>query len=150
MNEDYHTIIMEILSNLSSFYRIKKTNKKKIENFILTKSIEIDIHEIMARIYNNLTKENGLCQNILKEISVFDDIIDFLSKLSGSNKTKENKEFILSIIEKKKKSNVDPKKSISNIVEYSLAAIKNILLSGPDYEEYSKFMANVYNQLNLD
>lgn len=147
--EDYNTIITEIFSDLSSFYRIKKNNKKKVDDFILAKSNEIDIHEIITRIFNNLTKDEGLCQIILKDPCVFDDILNFLNKLNGNFKMKE-KEFVKFILEKKKKSNDDPKKTISNIMECSLTAVKNILTIGPNFQEFLKFKANVYNYLKLD
>lgn len=148
--EEYNNIINEIFSDLSSFYRIKKNNKKKVDDFILHKSNEIDIHEIITRIFNNLTKDEGLCQIILKDPCVFDDILDFLSKLNGNFKMKENKEFVKFILEKKKKSNDDPKKTISNIMEYSLTAVKNILTIGPNFKEFSKFKENVNNFLKIN
>ena len=71
----YEECLIDLYSDLNNFYKIKNNNKKRVEEFIQIKSNELEIHEIVIRTYNNLTKSSNLNSLIFNDTFIFDDII---------------------------------------------------------------------------
>ena len=122
------------------FYKETKSNKKRIEDFKLHKYNEIEIHELIVRIFCNMTKLNETLNLVGCDVALVDDMFDFIIKLS--NYKKENVNFVQNLLEadKKKKNADDLKKIILSIVENTVLGIRNIVIIGEDLEFYKKFL----------
>lgn len=141
---DYENCLTDLFSNLKNFFKIRKNNKKRVEEFIQLKSMEIEVQEIISRIFNNLTQSSIINNLLLSDTCIFDDMIDFLGKLSGQQKQKDNKDFIKTIIEKKMKSREDPRKNIMSITENCFSAIRNLILKVKENKkEFKKFISSI-------
>ena len=138
----YEECLIDRYSDLNNFYKIKNNNKKRVEEFIQIKSNELEIHEIVIRTYNNLTKSSNLNSLIFNDTFIFDDIIEYLKKFTPPLNIKDSKDFIKTIIEKKSRENY--RKILMNIAENSFSAIKNIIQKGNDNEkEFKKFISRL-------
>ena len=99
----------EVFINLKAFYDRK--NKKCSSDFISSKSSELDIHQIITRIFLNLSKVNKVVEMFLQEDVILDDLLDYLTKKSES---KENMEKFLSKVSEnsKKKIHVESRRKV--------------------------------------
>ena len=122
-------ILRNVFNDLRCYYKETKTNKKRIYDFKIQKFVEIEIHEIITRIFCNLSKTLESCHLIMTEEGLIDDIFEFIIKLAHVKK--DNGNYIVKVIEnaKKKKKNVDEaKKVIVLIVDNSILGLRNLLL----------------------
>jgi hypothetical protein len=132
-------IIKLVLNDLKSFYRETKTNKKRIEEFKANKFNEIDIHEIISRIFFNLTRSEEGLNMIGNEDSIIEDMFEYLIRISNIRK---DVNFVKSLFENqmKKKRNVQETcKIFLSIIDNSLLAMKN-LIEGEHLDYYKNFL----------
>jgi len=108
MRLQYVDILKSVFSDVRCFYKETKNNKKRIDDFKNNKNTEIEIHEIITRIFSNMTKLPESLNLIGAEDTINEDIIDFLIKLS--NVKKDNKS-IMDTNKKKKRNPEELKKN---------------------------------------
>jgi hypothetical protein len=123
---------------------LRKNNKKRVEEFIQNKQNELDIHEIIARIYNNLTKSDVLFKLLMEDSCIIEDLIDYLSKFSGKFKSKDNKEFLRGHLEKKSKDPSEQRKMMLSITENTLSIFINLIPKGRENKlEFRNFVLSL-------
>lgn len=137
-SEEYQNHLNEVMNDFRSFYKSKKTSKKKKEDFILNKQEEFEIQEIVIRIFANLVKSNFLFKDLINDTYFFIDIVDYLGKFTGQYKRKDNKEYIRYLLEKERRSGEGIRKSILSLVENSVSVIKEFVIRGKENEEIFK------------
>jgi len=132
-------VMKQVFSDMRSFYKETKNNKKRIDDFKNNKFTEIDIHEIITRIFCNMTKLPETLNMIGSEDNIIEDIFDFLIKMSN---VKKDNNFVKNLFEadkKKKKSPEELKRVIMSIVDNSMIGICNLIIEGDDLDYKNKF-----------
>lgn len=133
--------LLELFKILKSFYKENQSNKQLISDFKKAKIIEIEIHQIITRIFSNLSKFTfEVSDLLLREEKIFDDLIEYIDKNTGSHENLEN--FIKKIIDKdKKKKNYDRvKKIVLNVAENTCQGIRNLFFKGIKSDSFSHYM----------
>jgi len=131
----------QVFVDLRSFYKETKHNKKRIDDFKNNKFTEVDIHEIICRIFCNLTKLPETLNQIGSEESIIDDVFEFLSKIANVKKDNHNN-YVKSLFEngkRKKRSPEELKRILLSIVDNTVLGIRNMFIEGDDMEFKSKF-----------
>ena len=136
--------MVEVLKNvtvdLRYFYKETKSNKKRIDDFKSHKFVEIEIHEIIAKIFCNLSKTPESCNMIGSEEAIIKDIFEFIIKIA--NFKKDNVNYIKTFLENiknKRKNPEDMKKIFASIADNSMLGIRNLLLDGANSDYYKNF-----------
>lgn len=132
-------IIKHVLNDLKSFYRETKTNKKRIEDFKTHKYNEIDIHEIICRIFCNYTRSADGLNLIGNEDSILEDIFEYLIKISNVRKEVNLIKSHMENQTKKKRNVQEISKMFLSIIDNSIIGIKN-LIDGESFDYYKKFL----------
>lgn len=127
---DYENLLVDIYADLKNFFKVRKNNKKRIEDFIFMKDSELEIHEIIVRTYSNLSKSDNVFSLLLEDSCILEDIILYMCKFNGEVKTKENKEFLRSHLEKKNKDNNEQRKLILSVLENTINIFINLTKKG--------------------
>ncbi len=132
-------IIKHVLNDLKSFYRETKTNKKRIEDFKAHKYNEIDIHEIISRIFCNLTRSEEGLNMIGYEDSIIEDIFEYLIRISNIRKDVSLVKTHMENQTKKKRNIQEICKVFLSIIDNSLLGIKS-LIEAESLDYYKNFL----------
>ncbi len=132
-------MIKHVLNDLKSFYRETKTNKKRIEDFKAHKYNEIDIHEIISRIFCNLTRSEEGLNMIGYEDSIIEDIFEYLIRISNIRKDVSLVKTHMENQSKKKRNIQEICKVFLSIIDNSLLGMKN-LIEGESLDYYKNFL----------
>lgn len=140
--EEYYVVLSYIYLDLRSFYKYKKNEIQKFDDFIMRKYNEIDIHETITKIISNLSKRLQISALFWEENMIVNDLINYILKISNTSQN----DFIKNTIERerRRKKVDDIKKTILSICENTLNIFSN-LFGASKYNEpkFLLFLENV-------
>jgi hypothetical protein len=115
-------MLKEIMVDLKAYYRKSQGNKKRYSDLKRKKLIEVEIHEVITRLGNNLTKSGKLAFSLLDSY-FYEDLMEYIIHIA------KNKRFIDDIHVKRKKPKEEVAKITQSIVENTLCVVNNVFYS---------------------
>jgi hypothetical protein len=118
-----------VAKDLKAFYRPSEAYKRRLDEFLIKKKVDIEIHETVTRIGVNMTKNCELSAMFL-ETQFYNDIIETLILIGLDDDPNDTVrgDFLQRIIGKKSSLSIDRiKRFVQGIIENTLIIIINIL-----------------------
>ena len=141
--EEYYKLIYSIFMDIRAFYTQKKNDAKLLQDFIVRKYIEIEIHEILSKIVNNLTKHKEIIIIFWEEFTIIEDLMNFMFKIAQNNNNYVN----ITLESRRIRSEEEGKKILSSIMENTLNIIINLFsFDGKQTNQFDAFIENVINK----
>jgi hypothetical protein len=125
-----HELKKNILKDIKAFYRPGDAYKRRLDDFLIRKKSDIEIHETVTRIAVNLTNSKKLSAALL-DTQFYNDIIEVLILIGSDEEPNDVQklDFIQRIVNKKGLKIEKVKKFVQGIVENTLAVVINLLQS---------------------
>jgi hypothetical protein len=136
VDETNITFIKYILKDLKAFYRTGEGYKRRLDDFLIRKKSDIEIHETVTRIGLFITKQHDLC-GLFLDCQFYNDILEILILIGSeedSNETQKH-DFIQRIVNKKGMKVEKAKRFVQGIIENSLKILINLLKSGSEVSD---------------